>query len=272
MSRASRAPPTHHTANVARAGDAAADTALRAVGYVRGSTELQADSDLSIDAQRRKLDAQAVVSDYELVGIVEDAGASAKTPDRPGWSHVADMVSQGAVDVVMVAKLDRCTRSVSDLGTLLEHFGKARRADGGHGVALVSCAESLDTTTAAGRLVVNVLGVVSQWERQAIGERTAAALQEKRRQGRATGGVPPYGFRFADGVRVAVAAEQQTLDHIVMCRAAGLSWARVAIALNDAGRRTRTGKPWTRQGAQQVYAKAMERQISLQEHLSPNAK
>ena len=107
------------------------DPGMTAIGYVRVSTEQQADSGLSIEAQRRKVAAQAVVSDAELVGIVEDAGASAKTLDRPGWSRVADMVSQGAVDVVIVAKLDRCTRSVSDLGTLLDQLGKARRADGG---------------------------------------------------------------------------------------------------------------------------------------------
>ena len=251
-----RDPHTHRTANGASASYAAVDTALRAVGYVRVSTEQSADSGLSIEAQRRKLEARAVVSDYQVVGIVEDAGASAKTLDRPGWSRVADMVSQGNVDVVMVSKLDRCTHSVADLGTLLDQLGKARRADGGRGVALVSCAESLDTSTAAGRLVVNVLGAVSRWEREAIGERTSAALQEKRSQGRSTGGVAPYGFRFANGVRVAVAAEQQTLDQIDTYRAAGLSWARVATVLNDAGRRTRTGGLWTRQGAQQVYAKA----------------
>ena len=142
------------------------DPGMTAIGYVRVSTERQAASGLSLEEQRRKVAAQAVVSDAELVGIVEDAGASAKTLDRPGWSRVADMVSQGAVDVVMVAKLDRCTRSVSDLGTLLDQLGKARRADGGRGVALVSCAESLDTTMLAGgwstaRMVAHYSAAVS---------------------------------------------------------------------------------------------------------------
>ena len=142
---------------------------MTAIGYVRVSTERQAASGLSIEAQRRKVAAQAVVSDAELVEVVIDSGASAKTLHRPGWDQVMQAVTAGQVDVVIVAKLDRATRSVADLGAVLDAFAKARRADGGRGVALVSCAESLDTSTAAGRLVVNVLGAVGQWEREAIG-------------------------------------------------------------------------------------------------------
>ena len=223
------------------------------------STERQAASGLSLEEQRRKVAAQAVVSDAELVGIVEDAGASAKTLDRPGWSRVADMVSQGAVDVVMVAKLDRCTRSVSDLGTLLDQLGKARRADGGRGVALVSCAESLDTSTAGGRLVLNVLGAVAQWEREATAERTSAALQQKKAQGRRYCNVAPFGSAFIDGRRVDHAGEQLILAGIIGHRRGGLSWAKVADQLNADGHRTRTGAPWTRQGAQQIHA-ARERE------------
>ena len=232
---------------------------MTAIGYVRVSTEQQADSGLSIEAQRRKVEAQAVVSDAELVDVVVDSRASAKTLHRPGWDQVMQAVAAGQADVVIVAKLDRATRSVADLGALLDTFAKARRADGGRGVALVSCAESLDTSTAAGRLVVNVLGAVGQWEREAIAERTSDALQEKRRQGRRHCNVSPYGYRWSGGRRVADAGEQRTLATIASCRAAGLSWARVAAALNGAGFRTRTGGQWTRQGAHQVQ-QARERE------------
>ncbi len=75
---------------------------------------------------------------------------------------------------LIVAKLDRLTRSVKDLAELLERFERK-------GVALVSVAESLDTGSAAGRLVLNITAAVSQWEREAIGERTKDALSHKRR-------------------------------------------------------------------------------------------
>ena len=72
------------------------------------------------------------------------------------------------------------------------------------GVALISAAESLDTSSAGGRLVVNVRGAVAQWEREATAERTSAALQVLKQQGRATGGVAPYGYQFIDGRRASL--------------------------------------------------------------------
>jgi DNA invertase Pin-like site-specific DNA recombinase len=87
------------------------------------------------------------------------------------------MVDRREVQLIIIAKLDRLTRSVRDLGELLERFQK-------RGVALVSVGESLDTGSAAGRLVLNVMASVSQWEREAIGERTRDALRHCATNGR----------------------------------------------------------------------------------------
>ena len=99
------------------------------------------------------------------------------------------LVDSGAVQAVIVAKLDRLTRSVKDLCTLLERFER-------RGVALVSVAESLDTGSAAGRLVLNIMTAVSQWEREAIGERTRDALSHKRSKGERVGNLA-FGYRLA---------------------------------------------------------------------------
>jgi site-specific DNA recombinase len=80
-------------------------------------------------------------------------------------ARVLDLVQSREVGMVIVAKLDRLTRSVRDLAVLLEQFQR-------RGVSLVSVAESLDTGSASGRLVLNIMVSVSQWEREAIGERT----------------------------------------------------------------------------------------------------
>jgi DNA invertase Pin-like site-specific DNA recombinase len=93
----------------------------------------------------------------------------------PGLQRVLAMVQNREVQAVIVAKLDRLTRSVRDLCELLELFER-------RGVALISLAESLDTSSAAGRLVINIMAAVSQWEREAIGERTRDALRHKRSQ------------------------------------------------------------------------------------------
>ena len=222
-----------------------ANTSRQAIGYVRVSTEQQADSGLSIAAQRVKLEALATLNDYQLIDVVVDAGASAKSLDRPGWQRVMGAVHGRQVGAVLIAKLDRCTRSVADLASLIDTFSR-------RGVALISAAESLDTSSAGGRLVVNVLGAVAQWEREATAERTSAALQVLRQQGRATGGVAPYGSQFIDGRRVDHRGEQETLADMIEHRRAGLSWGKVADQLNAAGHRTRTGGLWTRQGCHQV--------------------
>jgi DNA invertase Pin-like site-specific DNA recombinase len=122
----------------------------------------------------------SVVQGAELLDVVVDGGESGKNMDRPGLERVLSLVEGGKVQAVIVAKLDRLTRSVKDLCTLLEPF--ERRC-----VALISVAESLDTGSAAGRLVIAIMGAVSQWEREAIGERTREALRHKRSKGQRVG-------------------------------------------------------------------------------------
>src|SRR5579863_6123869 len=100
--------------------------------------------------------------------VIQDAGESAKSLQRPGIGNLLEQVRADRVERIVVAKLDRLTRNVRDLSDLVELFAK-------HGVALVSVGETLDTSTSAGRMVVNMLGVVAQWEREAIGERTATS-------------------------------------------------------------------------------------------------
>jgi DNA invertase Pin-like site-specific DNA recombinase len=124
----------------------------------------------------------ATVQGAELLEVIVDGGESAKSLSRPGLQRLLSLVSAGKVDAVIVAKLDRLTRSVKDLCSLLELFETKK-------VALVSVAESLDTSPAAGRLVITIMGAVSQWEREAMGERTRDALGHKKRNGERVGNI-----------------------------------------------------------------------------------
>ena len=137
---------------------------MKTVGYIRVSTDKQADRGVSLDAQAEQIRAMAVVQGGELIDIIVDGGESAKTLNRPGMTRLLALVDAGEVKAVIVAKLDRLTRSVKDLCTLLERFER-------RGVALVSVAESLDTGSAAGRLVLNIMTAVSQWERRSVNGR-----------------------------------------------------------------------------------------------------
>ena len=137
-----------------------------------------------------------------------------------------------------MAKLDRLTRSVKDLCGLLELFEKRK-------VALISVAEALDTGSAAGRLVITIMGAVSQWEREAIGERTRDALRHKRAQGQRVGNIG-FGYQLAADERHVEPnlAEQAALAELRRLRKQGCSLRAVAAALNEAGHRTRRGTDW----------------------------
>lgn len=211
---------------------------MKAIGYVRVSTEKQADLGVSLDAQTAKIRAMAVVQGAELVDVLIDAGESAKSLQRPGMARLLALVDAGAIDTVIIAKLDRLTRSVADLAELLKRFER-------RGVSLVSVADALDTRSAAGRLVLNIMVSVSQWEREAIGERTRDAMRHKRANGERVGTLP-FGARLAaDGVQLeADDAEQRLLAHMRALKADGLSTRRIAAELNRVGCTTRRGTAW----------------------------
>ena len=211
---------------------------MKALGYVRVSTDKQADHGVSLEAQSEKIRAMAVVQGAELVEIIVDGGESAKSLNRPGMERLLQAVDRGEVEAVIIAKLDRLTRSVKDLAVLLERFQR-------RGVALVSVAESLDTGTASGRLVLNIMTAVSQWEREAIGERTRDAMSHMRACRRRVGTVS-FGFRLAaDGQHVEEDEhEQAVLAHMRALRSGGLSLPKIAARLNADGYTTRRGTPW----------------------------
>jgi DNA invertase Pin-like site-specific DNA recombinase len=191
----------------------------------------------------------ALVHGAELVAVIQEGGESAKTLDRPGMQRVLAMVERRQVQAVIVAKLDRLTRSVRDLCELLELLER-------RGVALISVAESLDTSSAAGRLVINIMAAVSQWEREAIGERTRDALRHKRSQGERVGNIA-FGYRLAaDGKHVEPdAGEQTVLEEIRRLRGAGVSLRRIAAALNGRALRTRRGTAWRLEHVARICAR-----------------
>jgi DNA invertase Pin-like site-specific DNA recombinase len=197
-----------------------------------------AERGVSLAAQTEKIRAMAAVQDLELLDILVEPGETAKNLDRPAMQRMLAMVDAKAVDTVIIAKLDRLTRSVKDLAELLERFSRK-------GVSLVSVAESLDTATAAGRLVLNIMVSVSQWEREAIGERTRDAMAHKRATGQRTGTVR-FGYRVAqDGSSLEEdAAEQDVLRRIHALKAADHTLRQIAGELNRQGYVTRRGGAW----------------------------
>ena len=215
-------------------------TRSRVIGYVRVSTEGQADGGVSLPAQRAKIESYAALYDLDLIAVIEDAGVSGKTIERPGLQAALARLDAGEADGLLVAKLDRLTRSVRDLGALLDRGFRER-------FALLSVGENVDTRTAAGRMVLNIMAVISQWEREAIGERTREALSHLRASGARLGG-EALGWarseeRDEDGRLVVreVDDEANTVRRILALRAEGRSLREIAAKLAEEGHRTKRG-------------------------------
>lgn len=200
------------------------------MAYARVSTEDQAEHGVSLAAQTERFRAYAVAHELELVGIESDA-LSGKTTERPGLRRALARLGAGA-DGLLVAKLDRLTRSVKDLGYLLEEYFAGR-------FVLLSVADSIDTRSAGGRLVLNIMASVAQWEREAISERTKSSLAHLRATG---GGVP----------RV----EGEAAEKIGELRAEGLSLRAIAAQLTADGVPTLNGGRWGPEVVRKVLARA----------------
>lgn len=232
---------------------------MRVVGYARVSTEEQALEGVSLHAQAEKIRAYCGLYGLDLVELVS-AGESGKSLDRTGLAQALAHLDAGRAEGLVIAKLDRLTRSVGDLDRLLSRYFGA--VAGRH---LFSVADSIDSRTAAGRLVLNILMSVAQWERETIVERTRDTLAHKRANGERTGGVP-FGWDLdGTGPRnkagrptrlVANLAERAIVARILELHAAGHSARQIAAQLNALGVPTKLGRgPWRHSAVAQILAR-----------------
>lgn len=223
------------------------------LGYVRVSTKDQAESGLGIEAQIRKIKAYCELYDLKLADILIDDGYSGKTLDRPALKELIQRLENGEAEGVVIAKLDRLTRSVVDMGILLEKVFNKKQ--------LFSVSENVDTRTPSGRLVLNVLISVAQWERETIAERTRDALKAKRKRGEKTGGDIPFGYDEKDGKLIPNEMEQRIIKLIKRLREKGYGLKKIARFLNEKGFRTKKGKMFTHMQVKRI----LEREVALYE-------
>ena len=192
-----------------------------AIGYVRVSTTEQSESGLGLEAQRQAIRAEAERQGWELVAIHEDAGASGKAMSgRTGLQNALQAVREQGDGVLVVAKLDRLSRSMVD-------FAKLMQVSQRQGWGLVALDLGVDTSTPSGEMMANVTATFAQFERRLIGQRTKEALAEKKRQGVKLG-------------RPTVTSPE-TVAQVQAMREEGLSLQKIADVLNDSGVPTSQG-------------------------------
>ncbi len=230
------------------------------IGYVRVSTEDQAREGVSLAAQEARLRAFCEATGRDLDEIVTDAGLSAKTTDRAGLQRILTGVKLGEIGTVLVLKIDRATRSVRDLADLIDLFAA-------NDCAFVSVSESIDTGSAAGRMITNLLGVLAQFEREQIGERTSFALAHKRTQRQAYSRVP-FGWTRKGSMLELDAPEQEALIAIRAMEKNGKSYRRIGAWLTENGFRPKQGAAiWHAASVRSVLTSKMNIESALEAQL-----
>ena len=194
----------------------------------------------SLDAQREACEAYIASQKPEGWILVpdryDDGGLSGGTLERPALQHLLGDIEAGAVDVVVVYKIDRLSRSLMDFAKLVEVFDR-------NDVTFVSVTQSFNTTTSMGRLTLNILLSFAQFEREVIGERIRDKVAASRKKGMWMGGHPPLGYRVKDRKLVIHKSEAATVRMIFERFLAIGSATILARALVDEGVITKRGKP-----------------------------
>jgi len=214
---------------------------MNAAAYLRVSTEEQVREGYSIPAQKERLDAFARSQGWTIIEYYIEEGQSAKDLNRPEIQRLLSDIQSGnsGIQVVLVYRLDRLTRSVVDLHKLLEIFEKYK-------VAFRSATEVYDTTTAIGRLFITLVAALAQWERENLGERVRMGMAEMVREGRRPGSREPYGYNYVDGQLVVNPAEAVVVKKIFDFYSRGRGIRQIVRWLNDPDHPipSKTGKPW----------------------------
>lgn len=211
-------------ANRRRSPERDTSTPLRVLAYLRVSTAEQADSGAGLDAQRATIAHEATRQGWEVEFVV-DAGLSGATMARPALTEALERLDAGAADVLVASKLDRVSRSVHDFSGLLDRAHH-------QGWRLVLLDSGVDTSTAAGEMVANMLARAAQYERRLISQRTRDALTAKR----------------AAGVRLGrpSAVLREVVERIITERASGATLKAIANGLTTDGVPTaRGGAAWS---------------------------
>ena len=213
----------------------AAPKRQRCAIYTRKSTEHNLDLAFnSLDAQREACEAYIKSQAHEGWTLVpahfDDGGLSGASLDRPALQSLLDQVRAKKIDVIVVYKVDRLTRSLADFAKLVELFDA-------HDVSFVSVTQSFNTTSSMGRLTLNVLLSFAQFEREVIGERVRDKIAASKRKGIWVGGPVPLGYRSVDKKLQVVPDEADLVRKIFKSYLELGSLSALAASLNAEGLR-----------------------------------
>jgi DNA invertase Pin-like site-specific DNA recombinase len=211
---------------------------IRAAIYTRVSTEDQAKEGFSLDAQLEKLRAYCTARGWNIAGEYIDEGFSGRKTKRPAYTRMMEDIEQW--DALLVIKMDRIHRNSKNFMLMMEDLSKK-------GKEFVSMMESLDTSTAMGRFVMDIIQRIAQLESEQIGERVYIGMEQKAKQnGGMLGFNIPYGYDYRKGKLYINPSEGATVQQIYSWYLSGKSIGEITKILNNTKLPTKKGGIWAK--------------------------
>ena len=226
-----------------------------AIAYLRVSTDMQVRDGVSLDNQRERIEAYALVNDLTVVRWIVDEGKSGKSLDGRLVGEAIDEACSRQC-VLIVYSLSRLSRSLADILAVSERMNEA-------GADLASLTEKFDTSTAAGRMIFRIFGVLSQFEREINSERTSDALTHKIKKNERVGRYPPYGWELESSAsgeaHLVMSLDEQISRQMVLDRTRiGMECLDISSDMNGNSSLYR-GRAWTTRDVERIISYAKKR-------------
>lgn len=221
---------------------------MRAVIYIRVSTNQQAKDGVSLKAQENKLIKYCEFQGLEVVKILRDEGFSGSNGNREGYIKLMEMIYNKEIDAVCVYSLSRFGRNTVEVLNSVEKMNK-------NNIQFHSLTEKIDTTTPMGRFFLTTLAGLGQLEREQLAERTKSALQHKKENNERIGQIP-YGYDLdKDGIHlIENDREQRVIKLVVKLRNKGLSFQKIANELSKRECRNKAGRiKWNHSQTSRIF-------------------
>lgn len=210
---------------------------VRVAIYTRVSTEDQAKEGFSLGAQRERLEAYCLARDWEVAGLYIDDGHSGRNIRRPAYQKM--LAERDRWDALLVIKMDRIHRNARNFMEMMDNLGAWEKD-------FVSATESLDTSTAMGRFVMDIIQRIAQLESEQIGERVYMGMSQKAKAGPGILGFnAPLGYDLSEGRLVPNEREATIVREMFALCLDGKTLEEIASELNDEGHRTKRDTSWT---------------------------
>ncbi|HHY72244.1 MAG TPA: recombinase family protein [Bacillus bacterium] len=210
---------------------------MRVAIYRRVSTEMQKEEGFSLEAQKMRLEAFALSQGWTIVDDYCDDGYSAKNLERPHIQRMIKDMKKKKFDVILVYRLDRFVRTVTDLHKLLQLMDR-------YDVKFKSSTEAFDTTTATGRMFITLVATIAQWERETIAERVYEAMLKRSETGKRNGAPAPYGYDLEDG-KLILNYDEAKWVKFIFAQYLTHGSQNIAKKLNSRGITTKKGEIWS---------------------------